>query len=384
MNPRPAAASLVALVASAAACSSSTSPGDDRTPVTVSLGPPSTVPLLAASTNRIYTLRGIDPTSIAVEARSLSGAQRWRVTFPSCQDACFLAADGQDNLYLTTATNTVSLTGASGAVRWTAPIRGAVVAVGSNGRVYVGSRPFAVPQRVYSLDAATGDINWITTVLPSLDATGLLVDEFHSTIYAVGRGRVSVLNILNGAVQRTTAADCFGGSQGAIAADGSVYVSCDSDFSSRLIAYNPGGLVKWVTPLGTVNGTTAPVIDAAGTIYVANRGALSALRPDGALLWQLNGLFNNDVSPAVGSNNDVYIHAALTSGGTGSMLVVNNGAIVEDKGPMGCALAFLLTPTGRVYCGSNGGFAFFQGNNSDATGQWTQLGSDAQRGSRKP
>lgn len=371
------------LIASVAACSDPAAPRDPAEPVTISLGAPSTVPLLAASSNHVYTLRGVNETSIAVEGRSLDGRARWKRTLPSCQDACFLAADSL-NVYLTTATEIVSVTGASGATRWSAPLRGAVVAIGSSGRVYAASRPFAVPQRLYALDAASGGVLWSTSLLPSLDATAILVDETRSFVYALGRGRVSTLNLLTGAVQRTSMDDCFGGSQGALAADGTIYVTCDGASSSRLTALQPGGTIKWSVPLGSSNGTSAPVIDPAGTIYVANRTSLTALTPAGPRAWRLEGLFDNMVSPAVGSNNDVYINASLTSSGPRSMLVVNGGLIVEDKGQIRCGLAFLLTPTGRVYCGASGSFVYFQGRSTDATAQWAQLGRDAQRGSRLP
>lgn len=375
---------LVGLAVSLAACSDPTVPRDPAEPVTISLGAPSTVPLLAASSGDIYTLRGVSETSISIEGRSLDGRARWKRTLPSCQDACFLAADSLNNVYLTTATEIVSVTGARGATRWSAPLRGAVVAIGSSGRIYAASRPFAVPQRLYALDAARGDILWATSILPSLDATAILVDETRSFVYALGRGRVSTLNLQSGVVQRTSMDDCFGGSQGALAADGTIYVTCDGASSSRLTALHAGGVVKWSVSLGSSNGTSAPVIDAAGTIYVANRTSLTALTPAGTEEWRLEGLFDNTVSPAVGSNNDVYINASQTSSGPRSILVVNGGSIVEDKGQIQCGLAFLLTPTGRVYCGASGSFVYFQGRSTDATAQWAQLGRDAQRGSRRP
>src|SRR5687767_11725006 len=134
MNPR-AAASLLLLAT--LACSDSTSPPVDPTMVQeVDLGPPTTVPLLAASTERIYTLRGVDPTSVDVEARRFSGTSRWKKKITSCQEFCFLAVDSQDNVYYTTALDVTSVTGLDGAVRWQAPVRGALIAVGSAGRVY--------------------------------------------------------------------------------------------------------------------------------------------------------------------------------------------------------------------------------------------------------
>ena len=383
MNSGRLALITVGLVASLAACSDPTAPRDPAEPFTVSLGAPSTVPLLAASSSHIFTLRGTSETSITVEGRSLDGRARWKRTLPSCADACFLAADSL-NVYLTTATEIVSLTGANGGTRWSAPLRGAVVAIGSSGRIYAASRPFAVPQRLYALNAGSGAIDWATSVLPSLDATAILVDETRSFVYALGRGRVSTLNLQNGVVQRTSMDDCFGGSQGALAADGTIYVTCDGASSSRLTALQPGGVVKWTIPLGSSNGTSAPVIDAAGTIYVANRTSLTALTPAGSQAWRLDGLFDNTVSPAVGSNNDVYINASLTSAGPRSILVVNGGSVVEDKGQIQCGLAFLLTSTGRVYCGASGSFVYFQGRSTDATAHWAQLGRDAQRGSRLP
>jgi outer membrane protein assembly factor BamB len=382
MNPR-AAASLLLLAT--LACSDSISPVIDPTMVQeVDLGPPTTVPLLAASTERIYTLRGVDPTSVEVEARRFSGTQRWKKKITSCQEFCFLAVDADDNVYYTAALDVTSVTGLNGAVRWQAEVRGAIIAVGSAGRIYVASRPFAVPQRTYALNAANGEIIWSTSLLPTLDATALLVDESRGFLYAVGRGLVSVINLQIGGVIRTSKDSCFGGSQGAIAADGTVYVTCDNSATSRLTAYEPGGLFKWTTVLNSANGSSAPVIDASGTIYVSNRSSLTALNPSGGILWQLGELTGNVVSPAVGSNKDVYIQAFHPSATESSLLVVNNGTIVENKGPAaGCGHSFLLTTTGRIYCGSPGGFAWFQTRNIDVTSQWSQLGNDAQRGSRK-
>ncbi len=383
MTLRPAASSL-ALFAILLACSDTTDPVGDPTELReITLGPPSTVPLLAASAERVYTLRGVDASSIEIEARSLNGSSRWKLKETTCHDFCFLAVDASDNVYLTTALEVKSLTGSNGRERWTSPVRGAVIALGSSGRVYVASRPFAVPQRTYSINAATGEIIWSATLLPKLDATALLVDESRDFVYAIGRGLVSTIGIQSGAVLRTSKDDCFGGSQGAIAFDGTIYTTCDNAVSSRLTAYEPGGFLKWTTLLGSDNGSSAPVIDASGTIYVSNRSSLTAVTPEGTIAWQLSDLTDNVVSPAVGSNNDVYIHAAHTTSPVSSLLVVNNGTIVENKGPANCGHSFLLTTSGRIYCGSNGGFSFFQTRNTDLTSQWSQLGNDAQRGSRK-
>ena len=379
-----AAASSLALLATLLACSDTTEPAGDPAELReISLGAPSTVPLLAASAERIYTLRGVDASSIEIEARSLNGSSRWTVKETTCHDFCFLAVDASDNVYFTTALEVKSLSGSNGRQRWTSPVRGAVIAIGSSGRVYVASRPFAVPQRTYSINSASGQIVWSATLLPKLDATALLVDESRSFVYAIGRGLVSTIGLESGAVLRTSKDDCFGGSQGAIAFDGTIYVTCDNAASSRLTAYEPGGFLKWTTILGSANGSSAPVIDASGTIYVSNRSSLSALSPEGTILWQLGDLTGNIVSPAVGSNNDVYIHAAHATSPASSLLVINNGSIVENKGVVNCAHSFLLTTTGRIYCGSAGGFSFFQTRNIDLTSQWSQLGNDAQRGSRK-
>ena len=366
------------------ACSDTTEPIGDPTALReISLGPPTTVPLLAASNDRIHTLRGVDASSIEVESRSLNGSSRWKLKETSCHDFCFLAVDAADNVYFTTALEVKSVVGSSGKERWKAAVRGAVIALESNGRIYVASRPFAVPQRTYSISAATGEIIWSAQLLPTLDATALLVDESRSFVYAIGRGLVSTINLQSGVVIRTTKDSCFGGSQGAIAFDGTIYVTCDNAASSRLTAFQPGGTFKWTKMLSTANGSSAPVIDAGGTIYVSNRSSLTALDTAGTILWQLGDLEGNVVSPAVGSNKDVYIHASHPASPENSLLVVNNGAIVENKGPAKCGHSFLLTPTGRIYCGTNGGFAFFQTKNTNLTSQWSQLGSDAQRGSRK-
>ena len=374
---------LALLVATLAACSQSTEPGDDSIPVRYDLGG-STVPVLAASAERLYVLRPVSAQTQFLEARRLNGQAIWSVSAPSCGDDCVIAVDSADNIYSNVAAGVTSRD-SNGNLRWTSPTgRISSIALGSNERLYVASLPFAVPQRVHSLDAVTGSVRWITSLLPGLDATALVLDDSRAIVYALGRGRATAINAETGGIRWTTGNTCFGGTQGAIASDGTIYITCDNQSTSRLFASNPDGSLRWVVTIGSgTEGTMAPVVDAAGTIYVANSTSVTAVTPGGAISWQLTGLLNNNVNPAVASNGDVYVHALQSLSAERGVLVVNSGTVIEDKGPLGCSGSFLLAPQGRVYCGIAGGIAAFQGGSTDVTGQWSQFSRDALRSSRK-
>ena len=179
----------------------------------------------------------------------------------------------------------------------------------------------------------------------------------------------------------TLGASCFGGGEGSIGADGSIYVTCDNDFSSRLQAYSPAGEPKWIRSLGSTNGTHTPLIDATGTIYVANSGSVNALSAEGTIIWKLDGLFRNNVEPVIDAARNVYIIAETKSLFGTSLMVVNDGKVVENRGPLNGDYygALLLTASGRVYYNSAGSLIYFQASGADASAPWNQMGGDAGR-----
>lgn len=369
-----------------AACSESTTPVDDTVPVSVDLLRIS-VPLLAASSDRIFDLMFVDSSSRALESRTTRGDLKWETTVPSCPAGldCVLAVDRSSNLYLNTVDGLMSRSGSNGSLRWTiGSIVTPSIAIGTNGRLYAPGKPLVATQLMHAIDASSGSIIWSSILPPGLDATATLLDEARSTVYAIGRGSAVALDIQTGAIKWITSQNCFAGSDGALATDGTIYVTCDGASSSRLFAYNPSGVVAWQVSLGTTSGTLAPVIDAAGIVYVANVGSITALNKDGTTLWRLAGLFRNTTHPVIDSDKNVYLAASRISGVSGRYLIaVNNGAVVDTKGLFPCLGSMLLNGEGRLYCAEIGLLVYVRTAGNDAAAQWSQISHDANRSARK-
>ena len=365
-------------------CSESTTP-DDPSPVSIALPANSRVAALAASEDRLYSLRLGSATSRVLEARRLDGAVEWAESVPSCGTGqqCALAVDASNNLYLATGTGLMSRT-SSGSLRWTVTTHVASIAIGSGSRLFVTGRPF-VAQSVYAIEKANGATAWTAALPASFDAMATLLDESRSTVYSIGRGGAVAMDTQTGAVRWTvTHANCFAHSVGSIANDGTLYVNCDSDFSSRLNAYTPAGILKWQRSLGSTVGTFAPVIDADGTVYVANAGSVRAISPAGSVVWTVSNLAMIRGSPILDSNRNIYVFASQTgSGGEQTLLVLKNGTITEDRGPASCEDSILLLPTGRAYCSAFNALIRFgtEGYPSDA--QWGQFGHNYRRTSHR-
>ena len=363
----------------------STGPAESATPVVLSTGLDPSYPTLAASgSDRIYTVRENDATTRLLDARNASGDIVWTATIEKCPSSfapCIPAVDGSGNVYIVTAQGLKSLS-SSGSIRWTTPgINFGKLAVGSNGLVYGLTAPFLGTQFLYAVNQATGATTW-TLVRTLSDTWAILVDNSRSAVYAITRGKVIALDAATGAVKWTAVplggASCFGGSDGSIAADGTIYVTCDNDFSSRLSAYSSTGTAKWITELGITNATLTPLIDQSGTIYVANSGSVNALNPDGTVIWNFDGLIHNTVVPVVDSDKNVYI-IAETPVADMSLMVIKDGKLAENRGAIKSSDgALMLTQQGRVYYNAAGSLIYFQANGTD-TSPWSQMGANAGR-----
>jgi outer membrane protein assembly factor BamB len=363
----------------------STGPAESATPVVLSTGLDPSYPTLAASgSDRIFTVRLNDATTRLLDARNASGDIVWTATIEKCPNApCIPAVGAAGNVYIVTTQGLKSLS-SSGSLRWTAPgINYGRLAVGSNGLVYGLTEPFIGTQSLYAVDQATGATTW-KVVLTLSDAGAILVDNLRSAVYAISRGKVIALDAANGSVKWTASpllgANCFGGGDGAIAPDGTLYVPCDNDFSSRLSAYSPSGTAKWIKELGSTNGTLTPLIDASGTIYVANSGSVNAVNADGTIIWKFEGLTRNNVVPVIDSDKNVYIIAQKTPIPESSLMVIKDGELVENRGAinLGDYGALLLTQQGRIYYNSAGSLIYFQAKATD-TSPWSQMSGDAGR-----
>lgn len=381
---------LLALISQATCDHDSTGPDDSAAPVTLGLGLDIRYPTLTAGpSGRIYTIRPNDLNTRRLDARDSDGSLVWTVVFPECTDECSRVpvVDAAGNVYAAGGQGLVSYNGTTGALRWTATgIRLGSLALGSNSRVYASNARFTANQPLYAFDASSGALVWTATISDG-GVASVLLDESRKTLYALTRGKAVALDSESGAIKFTASpllgSQCFGGS-GSIASDGTIYVGCDNDMSSGLSAYAPTGGAKWFKHLAAASGTFT-LIDGSGAIYVSNPASVTALTPDGEVIWKLDGIYQSNVHPVIDTQKNVYLIAARTSSADPEILVVNAGKIVGSKGPVaaGALGAFLLTTDGRVYYNSQGSLIYFQSHGNDASAQWAQMGRDEGRTSRR-
>jgi outer membrane protein assembly factor BamB len=97
----------------------------------------------------------------------------------------------------------------------------------------------------------------------------------------------------------------------AIAADGTIYAGASD---GNVYAIDPGGTVKWTTPVGAEGFANAvPAIAQDGSVYLGNDDAnLYALAPTGAVRWRYDIGGKIFTSPNVGGDGTIYV-----GGGTG-------------------------------------------------------------------
>jgi outer membrane protein assembly factor BamB len=376
----------IAAAISAGACADSTQPANDDSLVTVEL-PGISVPLLAASRDRLFSLQDVSASTRELAGRSLDGEVKWTAPVPPCPSGldCVLAVDESSNLFFNTNEGLMSRKGSNGELRWTASsIETPAVAISTSGHAFAVGRPGAATQLMYSVDGQSGTVTWATILPSGFDATAILLDEGASAVYAIGRGAVTALDPQTGGIKWTTSRNCLAGSDGALASDGTIYVTCDNDFLSTLYAYNRTGTEKWHVSLGSTPGSLTPLIDEAGTVYAANRGSVTAVNPSGTIAWRLTGLFRNGTHPVIDASRTVYVAASRISSVSGRYLYgINNGQVASDDGLLSCAGSLLLSTAGRLYCGEIGLIVYIRTAGFDDATQWSQIGRDSNHSSRR-
>ncbi len=376
-----------ALLISIAACDNPNIPGLTTEPLTVASGlDPRYSILPSGGIDRLYTVRPSDATTRLLDARKANGAIVWSVSIPACESGftCIPVLDDVGNIYLTTSQGLTSLKPTDGSVRWTnSTAKFSWIATGTNGRIYTIDRALGI-QSVYALDAAAGSIIW-KTILPAADGLPLVVDETRQTVYVGGRGGPTAIDTQTGSIKWRVIHSCIGGGHEALAADGTIYVTCDSDFTSILYAYDPTGTEKWHADLGTAAGTFTPLIDDSGNIYASNPSSVISLTPTGTVNWRLTGLTQNFVEPAIDTNRNVYVIAKLASDAGWNLLAIKDGVVASNKGAIDptFAGALLLAPDGRLYFNANGSLLSYATPGVNAAAAWVQFGRDYARSSRR-
>lgn len=143
----------------------------------------------------------------------------------------------------------------------------------------------------------------------------------------------------------------------AIAADGTIYVNGSGTF-----AFNPDGTVKWSIPGSVVH--SSPVIAADGTIISAykeigdSETGIRAINPNGTIKWSYPPFAGYFVSsPALGSNETIYIGATEKTVGNRVMMAISSTGSLEwqytavtNEGDIRCNAA--IDSDGTIYFGT--------------------------------
>ncbi|MDD2263033.1 MAG: PQQ-binding-like beta-propeller repeat protein, partial [Clostridia bacterium] len=261
--------------------------------------------------NQIYTAAAIDSEGTAyfgsrdakIYAVNLNGTLKWTFTTGSAvSSAPAIGADG--TIYAGSGDMKLYAVNPDGTEKWSYTTGGAVnsaPAIGADGTIYAGS----ADMNLYAI-SPDGTLKWsyatggAVNSAPAIGADGTIyAGSADGSLYAINPDGSLKWSYATGGAVATPA----------IGPDGTIYAG---SASKAINAVNPDGTLKWFyNTTGTL--TTAPAVDAAGTIYIAssdrNDRYLYAIRSDGTLKWK----FLDPVSPrffdtpSIGADGTIYI-----------------------------------------------------------------------------
>ncbi len=261
--------------------------------------------------NQIYTAAAIDSEGTAyfgsrdakIYAVNSNGTLKWTFTTGSAvSSAPAIGADG--TIYAGSGDMKLYAVNPDGTEKWSYTTGGAVnsaPAIGADGTIYAGS----ADMNLYAI-SPDGTLKWsyatggAVNSAPAIGADGTIyAGSADGSLYAINPDGSLKWSYATGGAVATPA----------IGPDGTIYAG---SASKAINAVNPDGTLKWFyNTTGTL--TTAPAVDAAGTIYIAssdrNDRYLYAIRSDGTLKWK----FLDPVSPrffdtpSIGADGTIYI-----------------------------------------------------------------------------
>jgi len=260
-----------------------------------------------AADGTIYFVGGASNALFAVNP---DGTQKW--TF-FAGGGGGTPAIGLDNTVYFQAYTGLCAVASSGTMKWCLPVGGSgnfsSPVLGPSETIYLLSQQ---PGKLYAVDT-TGAQKWANELagspagLPAIGSGGIIYAS-EGTLYAFAPEGTNLW-----------ALDSQLSLDGPPAVDGSGTIYVSANGSHTLYAVAPSGQLMWQALYSSSKlvPSTAPAIDAAGTIWYCVSNSIVALNPQGQVIWTLfagydpQGFYYAGTSPAIGPDGTLY--AALNT-----------------------------------------------------------------------
>ena len=298
----------------------------------------------------LYSVSQTSKTLFAINA--ITGLARWQQTFEAATYGAGIAVGPDGKVYIGTEDKNGSLYALTenGTIRWTATMGAAVKAapaVTSDGYVYA----LCDGAKLIAYDADNGNQIWSAQL--SGNAGGVVVDA-NGNVYA---GTSAGVWSYSSRGDKRWASEALvvterGGSLAINSKDNIIYAVLKAKAGIAALDMNSGA-TKWTYPTSN-NDCYHPVVDNDGNVYFCEKnGGLYALTSSGSVKWKYTDNLNYTYSGfALGENGHAYItqygspFAILDFDPDGNANILSN--ITQTMSPV------CIGPDGRLYYGCNG------------------------------
>lgn len=328
----------------------------------------------SADGQTLYSISQSDKNLFAIN--SITGQTKWKVTLPAATYGAGIAVGSDGKIYLGTedSKGTLYAYTENGTIRWTAEMGAAVKAapaVTSDGTVYA----LCDGARLIAYNAENGSSRW--TAQLSGNAGGVAVDA-DGNVYAGTSVGVWAYTSTGSKIweSETLTVTERGGSLAINARDRIIYAVLKGKAGVAALDMTDGA-TKWKVA-SDYNDCYHPVVDADGNVYFNEKnGGLYCVTPQGTLKWKYTDNLGYTYSGfALGENGHAYItqyaspFAILDLDTDGNATVMSN--TTQTMSPV------IIGPDGRLYFGRNGTIATFNTGIQPAKTGWPCRGCNLQ------
>lgn len=329
----------------------------------------------SADGQTLYSISQSDKKLLSINA--ITGQTRWQVTLPAATYGAGLAVGSDGKIYLGTENGDGTLYAytENGTIRWTADMGAAVkaaLAVTSDGTVYA----LCDGARLIAYNGVDGSTRW--TAQLSGNAGGVAVDAEGNVYAGTSAG---LWAYTEGGSRLWESAEALavterGGSLAINAKDRIVYAALKAKAGIAAVDMSTGATIWKVA--SDYNDCYHPVVDADGNVYCNEKnGGLYCVTPQGSLKWKYTDNLGYTYSGfALGENGHAYITQYASpfaildfdQGGTPSIL----SNTTQTMSPV------CIGPDGRLYFGRNGTIATYNLGIQPAMTGWPCRGGNLQ------